>query len=155
MNTMPNPADLPLRDIHLPDPISWWPLALGWWFVAAATLLLITLTLFVIYRLVRQSTKKQANKVLKEIEATFQQTNNGAQCIAELSILLRRVVITRNPKSAGVTGKAWLQLLDDPNTQEFSQGLGQILLTAPYQPSVDSEEVSALIKLCRKVVNQL
>ena len=24
---------LPLRDLHLPDPIGWWPLAPGWWFV--------------------------------------------------------------------------------------------------------------------------
>lgn len=155
MNTMPPPIDLPLRDIHLPDPISWWPPPLGWWYAAAAAILLLSLTLFCIYRVLRQSTKKQANKVLKEIETTFQQSNNGVRCIAELSILLRRIVITRDPKSAGITGKAWLQLLDGPHTQEFSQGIGQILLTAPYQPNVDSEEVSALITLCRKVVNQL
>ena len=22
---------LPLRDIQLPDAVSWWPLAMGWW----------------------------------------------------------------------------------------------------------------------------
>ena len=26
----PNPLDQ-LADIHLPDPVSWWPLAPGWW----------------------------------------------------------------------------------------------------------------------------
>ena len=33
---------LPLRDIHLPDPIGWWPLAPGWWGVLGLVLLIIS-----------------------------------------------------------------------------------------------------------------
>ncbi len=25
------PSELPLRDLHLPDAVGWWPLAPGWW----------------------------------------------------------------------------------------------------------------------------
>ena len=31
-----DPTQLPLRDLHLPETIGWWPLAPGWWFAIAA-----------------------------------------------------------------------------------------------------------------------
>ena len=36
----PNPLDQ-LRDIHLPEPISWWPPAPGWWILAVASCALL------------------------------------------------------------------------------------------------------------------
>ena len=30
-----DPTQIPLRDLHLPDAIGWWPLAPGWWIVIA------------------------------------------------------------------------------------------------------------------------
>ena len=35
-----NPLDQ-LRDIHLPEPISWWPLAPGWWLLIIIALALM------------------------------------------------------------------------------------------------------------------
>ena len=32
---------IPLRDLHLPEAISWWPLAPGWWVVIGLTMVLI------------------------------------------------------------------------------------------------------------------
>ena len=34
-----NENALPLRDLHLPDAIGWWPLAPGWWVLIALSLL--------------------------------------------------------------------------------------------------------------------
>ena len=28
-----DPTEIPIRDLHLPDAIGWWPLAPGWWLV--------------------------------------------------------------------------------------------------------------------------
>ena len=39
MNT-PDPL-AQLRDIHLPEPVSWWPPALGWWLVAMTVMTLL------------------------------------------------------------------------------------------------------------------
>ena len=36
----PDISNIPLRDIHLPGDISWWPPAIGWWIVAALIILL-------------------------------------------------------------------------------------------------------------------
>ena len=26
-----DPSEIPIRDLHLPEAIGWWPLAPGWW----------------------------------------------------------------------------------------------------------------------------
>ncbi|MBL4711699.1 MAG: DUF4381 domain-containing protein [Gammaproteobacteria bacterium] len=41
-----NEQALNLKDIHLPEPILWWPLAPGWWMVIA--LLFVAVGLLVI-----------------------------------------------------------------------------------------------------------
>lgn len=150
--------NLPLRDIHLPDSISWWPLAPAWWITFGVVLLLICIALIFIKRCLRPSLKRQAIKTLDIIEKAFQETENGAQCLSELSVFLRRVVISQNPlqNCAGLTGNAWLQFLDQPlGKPEFSQGIGQILLNGPYQFQVEREDAFQLIQLCRKWVNCL
>ena len=38
-----NPESLPLKDIHLPADVPWWPLAPGWWVLLAALLVLTLL----------------------------------------------------------------------------------------------------------------
>lgn len=150
--------ELPLRDIHLPDPISWWPLAPAWWITLAIVLLLSFFMVVAIRRYLKPSLRKQAVKALDRIEETFRQTDDSSQCLAELSVFLRRAVLSQkiSLKSAGLTGQAWLQLLDRPLSQpEFSEGIGQLLLKGPYQAQAKKEDAWQLIKLCRKWVKCL
>ena len=45
-----DPASLPLRDIHLPDPVSWWPLAPGWLALIMLLVIVVLLTTYFIRR---------------------------------------------------------------------------------------------------------
>lgn len=144
--------ELPLRDIHLPDPINWWPLAWGWW-VLFAIILLIGVAF--IRSCVRPTLRKEALKSLHAIEKAFEESENGAQCVADLSALFRRVVLSQK-KRASLTGDAWLQLLDSQlKSPEFSCGVGKLLVSGPYQPYVHPEDVEKLLALSRKWMERL
>lgn len=149
--------ELPLRDIHLPNPISWWPLAPGWWLLLVMAILLCGLTVWLIRMLLRPTLRKQAIQQLDYIEKSFEESEDAVQCLTELSALLRRAVLSQNhSKAAGLIGTPWLKVLDEPlKSSEFSQGVGQLLLNGPYQSQVEKKEVFQLIQLCRKWVKCL
>ena len=49
--------ELPLRDIHLPDAVSWWPPAIGWWLLA----IIIVALAYGIYKIIKIQKHKQKN----------------------------------------------------------------------------------------------
>jgi hypothetical protein len=139
-------TDLPLRDIHLPESISWWPLADGWWCLFG----LVLVCAFVVIRKCTQNTlAKETMRELAAIQQAFEVSDNGAVCLAQVSVLLRRVAISRDASVAGLTGQAWLENLGS----SFSDC--QILLSGPYQPHVPKEEVSELLQRVHKWVKSL
>lgn len=144
------PTELPLKDIHLPEIIGWWPPAIGWWLLA---ILLLLLAAFII-RLYKRLTRKTAVKTAKKLLAAIRQdkTLDELQKLRELSALLRRVAISVAPRAevAGLTGHAWLAFLDASlKNSPFSEGVGQLLADAPYRKAPPGEpEISQLINLC-------
>ena len=65
----PNPLDQ-LRDIHLPEAISWWPPAPGWWILALASCALLAwLIRFVHRRYKAKHYRRQALVQLQQLEA--------------------------------------------------------------------------------------
>lgn len=154
----PSLPELPFRDIHLPDSAAWWPLAPGWWILFTFLLGCFICAYIWLQKYLQTSLKKDAFKELNAIEKMYEQTQDATRCISNLSILLRRVVLSQKQQTpaAGITGIAWLKLLDQRlGTTDFSQGPGQILLAGPYQPTVEKKNVEQLIKLCHKWVSRL
>ncbi|MGZ8227820.1 MAG: DUF4381 domain-containing protein [Methylococcaceae bacterium] len=141
---------LPLKDIHLPDAIGWWPPAVGWWLAAVLIPLAIVLLVVLYKRLTRKTAIKTAKKQLASIKRNNQLDER--QKLAELSALVRRVAISVSPRAqaAGLTGQAWLAFLDRTTTgSPFSRGIGQLLAEAPYRKTPPNEaEITQLITLC-------
>lgn len=162
-----NQQSLNLRDIHLPEPVSWWPLAPGWWLLLTALLIIIALA-FITRKIYRsKQLKRDINAELETIKQQFQQTQNKSQLAKALSVLLRRANITYYSRShfkgesiAGLTGENWLAWLDKTHSKPehtlteknitFQSELGQVLITAPYMSDESQLDYDAqsLIQLC-------
>ncbi|MEX2524246.1 MAG: DUF4381 domain-containing protein [Gammaproteobacteria bacterium] len=153
---MPDSSSLPLRDIHLPAEIAWWPPAVGWWLLLAG-IILIAVAAWWWYRRRRRLRFAATTLALKELEAIEADFRAGicdaGDAVRRLSILMRRLSISLFPRSeaAGLTGEAWLSFLDGVlQRPAFSSGAGRVLHEGPYRPSVENEEVEPLLVLCRE-----
>jgi len=144
------PSDLPLKDIHLPEAIDWWPPAIGWWLLAVLIPLLIVFSIWLYKRLARKTAIKTAKKMLAQIKQDA--TLDNLLAVSALSVLVRRVAISVSPRvmAAGLTGRQWLAFLDTSvKGLPFSEGVGQLLADAPYRLTpVTEQELSQLIDLC-------
>ncbi len=152
---------LPLRDLHLPDPISWWPPAIGWWIVAGSVILLAILGWLLARFLRKRRMRREAIAEVRRVAAIYQESGDPQEYVRRLSVLLRRIAISFHPREevAGLSGEAWLAFLDRgvQGTQQhggFSDGAGRALIEAPYNPNCEID-VHQLDKLCREWVEQV
>lgn len=162
----PDLNDIPIRDIHLPDPVSWWPPALGWWLVMLLIFALLVGFAWYLKRRKRFEVKKQALRELDELYRRYQHNNDANIFVKDLSVLLRRICISQYPPQlvAGLTGRQWLKYLDstlspkkNKSGHKFSDKMGLVLLTAPYTNNVSESRpnVEALHTLALEWVNSL
>ncbi len=157
MNPQFDPSQLPLRDIHLPDAIAWWPPAFGWWIVVA---LVVILGIVLAVQAWLQRRHRAARRALKDILRALESGAEPAECVSNASIVLRRFAMTMNRKSsdvAGLVGEAWLEYLAgrtrDP---DFTVGSARLLLDAPYRASgsVTTEQAQSLCRVCVDWINR-
>jgi hypothetical protein len=154
-----DPAELPLRDIQLPAPVSWWPPAPGWWALAVLSLAAVMLTLVLRHRRARARSTLHALALaqLQALRRRYEAQPDPQGLIRALSELLRRICVSLYPRreSAALTGEAWLHLLDQTlGDGRFSQGPGRALLDAPYRPA-PQVDVQALLALSEEWVRAL
>lgn len=134
-----NPEELPLRDLHLPPAIDWWPPAPGWWIVIVTlTLLLLFFAWRYLRRFRRNAARRQALRDLERLQRRYAESGDAVHLAAGLSALLRRAMLAYAPRQevAGLTGNAWLAWLDRGlEGHPFSAGPGRLLAELPYRRS--------------------
>lgn len=150
---------LPLRDIHLPEPVSWWPPAPGWWLLLIAGVIIIAGLL--VFRRISHSRllKRTVVAELNTVRERYHQNHDPVELVKSLSTLMRRASISFYPRgtAASLTGNDWLKYLDSTSQRkDFEHGSGRILATAPYLPAnsridVDLED---LLSLCENWLNK-
>jgi len=148
-----DPEQLPLRDLHLPEAIGWWPLAPGWWVLIALAMLGLGYLLYKAFLKWRwNAARRMALRELARVQAEYESGLDAVTLATELSQLLRRTMLAYacRDEVAGLTGKRWLQWLDHGlDNQPFSSGSGQMLESLPYRSREqigDDVDVDGLIK---------
>lgn len=135
-----------LRDIHLPAPVSFWPPAPGWWLLAGGVVLLMVAGLWWWRHYHKHRYRRQALQQLQGLRQAWQQGKAEAEVLGSISILLRRVAMTRYGRHpvAGLYGKAWLAFLDRTGRNTDFQSRGQALLDGPYRPASNGSAEAVL-----------
>ena len=131
-------SELPLRDIHLPAPIAWWPPAPGWWVLGGAIVLVAIGGVVWAWWRRRTALSRRALRELALIRAAYATDRDGHRAAQALSVLSRRLARVLDPQGAAatLTGEAWLARLDAwTGTDAFTAGAGRALTVAPYRPA--------------------
>lgn len=134
-----NPELQQLKDIHLPEAMTQWPIAPGWLMLFIITL---SLVVYLIFDWLKQKRRKYAVKFalskLNALKALMTDNPDNQNIAAELSTLIRRTALHYfNRKNiAGLSGTEWLHFLNQTGqTSEFTTDTGRILIDAPYRKS--------------------
>ena len=103
-----------LRPNHLPEAISYWPLAIGWWLLLASTISIISVMtyLFIIKRQ-KNKYRRLGLQLAKKIHKKFIEHGNKRQFAHDSNRLLKKVALQAFPRQniANLNGKEWLDFL--------------------------------------------
>lgn len=143
-------TELPLRDIHLPGGVGWWPPAFGWW-ILLGILLLAGLVALLRYR--QRYRERAALRALGRVQLELERGAAPVDCIQRISMVMRRFAmsVARGEPVAGLTGDCWLRFLDSRwERGAFAEGDGRMLIYGPYAPAerVSLDDALMLNTLC-------
>lgn len=125
-----------LRDIHLPTPIGWWPMAPGWWLLLALAILILGSGLYYLWRCYQAAkARKQALQLLRIYEQQAEKEANSAQLCAKISELLRRVALAYYPRQqvAALRGQEWIAFLNANGRKVNFNAVQDLLLEKAYK----------------------
>ncbi|BFM16433.1 DUF4381 domain-containing protein [Maricurvus nonylphenolicus] len=124
-----------LKDIHLPDAISAWPPAPGWWILAAI------LVAFVIWGGIWFAQQKKINRYRQQALQELQQLNYQDNPLTDINALLKRVAMVAYPdhQVASLNGDQWVNFLHS-SCPQLSADTFTLLAQGPYQ---DPSKLSA------------
>jgi Domain of unknown function (DUF4381) len=109
-----------LADIHLPEPVSYWPPAIGWWILGAIALVLLIILFRQFARMRRQ--QKICQYAVAELQRCYDSYSHADPAAIEQSKLdyvnqfntvVRRVALVHFPQAnvASLDGASWVDFI--------------------------------------------
>ncbi len=140
-----------LKDIRLPEPVSIWQIAPGWWL----SVLIISVLLIVSYKLASSAFCKNRYRriAVKQLETTCEQQSlnlDDQQLLSQINQLLKAVAIKAYPNHscASLSGKHWQHFLSQTITKQKKASPEAFhLFDLLYQnnPSLDDVQRASLL----------
>lgn len=140
-----------LRDIHLP-PAHWWPLAPGWWLLAALLVLAALGVAWWLRRVAHAHPLRAAVREIDALEAAYAHDGDAGRLVDGASRLMRRVALRIAPDAAAQTGASWRAFVQthapDANIRQVLDELASERFRA--QPALDAPALLAALRAwCR------
>ncbi len=141
----PQEALASLHPLREPGPISWWPLAPGWWLLIALTVLCVVgLGYALVKRYRANAYRRQGLAQLQTLRQQYLAEKDVSQYVARTNALLKSVALRSYPRRevAASSGEKWLTFLNSRmnSTEQFQPGF----VTAAYRkacPDMDMEQM--------------
>ena len=129
-----------LRDVHQPEAVSWWPLALGWWVIIALVVIIIALLIRAVlkkrhYRFVRFAVKE-----LQQLKAD----TDDPRWLAKSHNIMRRLSLcyVSEDDIGRMNQQQWLAFLQATNNQKLGAETLEALTDLPYKPESHAEKLN-------------
>jgi len=127
-----------LNDIVMPDAVPWWPLAPGW-YVLAAVVAVVLAVLFIRWQ---QNRRRNRYRMQALHELSLIRQDGSTEALQALPALLKRTALAAWPRAevAALSGAAWHHFLDESAAMDgFCSGAGATLDWLAYTMSAESE----------------
>ena len=134
-------------DIYVPDGVSAFPLAYGWYVLFAGMIAFLGIVKVIVWS-IKTSKKRYALKKIKNIN-----TENPVIAGTELSEIIRRVCSVKYSQATSLFGKEWGYFLKKKTKAKISKNILELLIFAPFMDKNDkkysSKDVALLKEFCK------
>lgn len=148
-----------LRDIHLPEPVAWWPLAFGWWVLIG--LLAVALLLLSRHLILRYQSKLYRRQALVKLSLIKRDSGkNGVEKLIATFLLLRQVsksAYTEN-QCSNLEISEFIPFLQancpDPVFTDLPDNIQTILYSQSTSDMMPIDKLQSIFESCETWINK-
>lgn len=154
----PDPASLQnLNDIVLAEAVTWWPLAIGWYYLFGVLMVALA---WLVYRTLRvwrsNAYRRAAVHQLQLLAKDIEDAEKRDAGLRQVPVLLKRTALSVYPRSqlASLTGESWLDFLNSKvSSASFNNNTAALLDKLSYSvgdlSTVDTKTANELLGACQ------